>query len=283
MAKPKDIYRSSEGRVAVRTWCEARLTAFTRPYDRLSVETSLGSTEAIAMGDGDTTVVLLPGTNFAAATWLNVTSDLAAQFRVFAVDIPGQPGLSSPTRPSDRHAYAGWVEEVLEQLGIRAPILVGHSLGAHIALSAAASPSIAGLVLISPAGIIRLRATPSVLFRSTAWLARRDEASSRALVRLMTTRETPPDDLVEWMTLVGKHVRTSLAPPPLPASTLARVDVPCLIRSGDHDVFLPEKRLAAGVATRLPKARFEPVDGAGHLLPHERPDVLVAGVQELSG
>ena len=235
------------------------------------------------MGSGGRAVVLLPGTNFAAATWLDVTSDLAAHSRVFALDIPGQPGLSGSTRPSRRHAYVAWVEEVLERLGINTPILLGHSLGAHIALSAAAaSGSIGGLVLISPAGIIRLRTAPRVLFRSMTWLARRDEASSASLLRLMTTRESPPENLVEWMTLVGKHVRTTLAPPPLPASAFARVDVPCLIQSGSHDVFLPKRRLAARVATHLPKASFEAVRGAGHLLPHERPDVLVGAVQTIT-
>ena len=283
MGKPKDVYRSPDGRASVRSWCEARLTTFKLPYERLSIETSVGSTQGVATGNGDRTVVLLPGTNFATATWLDVISELAARYRVVALDIPGQPGLSASTRPSHRSAYVRWVEEVLEQLGPQAPILLGHSLGAHIALSAAAAVSIGGLVLISPAGIIRLRVTPRMLFRSMAWLARRDEASSAALLRMMTTRESPPENLVEWMTLVGKHVRTSLAPSPLPASALGRVNVPCAIRSGSHDVFLPARRLAAAVSTSLTGSLFEVVHGAGHLLPHERPDAVVAAVQTIAG
>lgn len=86
---------------------------------------------------------------------------------------------------------------------MESPILVGHSLGARVALSAAAdSPEIGGLVLISPAGIIRLRVSPAVLVRSMAWLERRDESTSATLVCMMTTHEAP-SELVEWMTLVG--------------------------------------------------------------------------------
>ena len=278
-----NIYRSSAGEATLRAWCEERIASFDCSHRRSSIQTTLGRTEVLEAGAGDRTVVLLPGTNFATATWLDLVEDLGIRYRVIALDIPGQPGLSSSNRPSGPDAYPRWLVETLRVLRVESPILVGHSLGARVALAAAGdSPEIGGLALISPAGIIRLRVSPAILVRAMVWLARRDESSSAALVRMMTTQEAPPE-LVEWMTLVGQIVRTSFAPSPLPDSVLARVDVPCVILVGSHDVFLPSLRVAARVAEWLPVAVLEVVPGAGHLLPHERPDALEAALRRVFG
>jgi pimeloyl-ACP methyl ester carboxylesterase len=77
------------------------------------------------------------------------------------------------------------------------------------------------------------------------------------------------------MALVGRHVRTSLAPSPLPTADLDRLrDIPTTVLSGRHDAFLPADRLATSVRKRLPAAAMRIVDDAGHLMPHERPEVV---------
>lgn len=279
----KNIYRSPAGEASVRAWCDERLGSMDYPYRRSSIDTSLGRTEAVETDAGNIPVVLLPGTNFATATWLDLLKELAPDYRVTALDVPGQPGLSSSHRPSRPHAYVRWLAEALEGFGVVNPIVVGHSLGARTALAAAAeSLTVRGLVLISPGGIIRLRVSPSVLRRSIAWLARRDEATAAGLLRIMTTQEEPPEHLVEWMTLVGRNVRTSFAPSPLPREVLGRVDTPCVIRSGSDDAFLPPQRLAAGIADRLPRAQLEIVAGAGHLLPYESADEVLNALRRIT-
>jgi pimeloyl-ACP methyl ester carboxylesterase len=59
----------------------------------------------------------------------------AEHFRVYAVDIVGEPGRSAPARPPlGSDDYAGWLDDVFDALGLARASLVGASLGAWLAL-----------------------------------------------------------------------------------------------------------------------------------------------------
>jgi pimeloyl-ACP methyl ester carboxylesterase len=137
-----------------------------------------------------------------------------------------------------------------------------------------------GLVLIAPAGLIRLRVGPALLATTIRWLVRRDEASSARLLRRMAGPDADlPAELVTWTALVGRHVRTSLAPSPLSSAALAEVRCPVWLVAGRHDPFLPPQRLTDAL-TRLggPTAAVV-VDKAGHLVPEEAPHEVLRAVQ----
>ena len=95
------IYRTREGRQAIRAWCQARLSDWNSPHHARLVPTTVGDVHVVTAGNGPD-LVLLPGTNFAAATWLDLVASLAARHTVHAVDLPGQAGLRG--RPDRRRA-----------------------------------------------------------------------------------------------------------------------------------------------------------------------------------
>ena len=170
------VYRNRGGEVAIRNWCRRRLDRWTAPHERLEIDTDLGRTHLVVAGTGDEgTVLYLPGTNFNAATSLLLAGELAARARVVIADLPGQPGLSSGARPTGPRiaAYGSWAGEVVDEVrrsfGAGPLLLVGHSLGAAVAL-AAPTAGVAALVLIDPAGLVRVRVSPAVLL-STLGLA----------------------------------------------------------------------------------------------------------------
>src|SRR5688500_334877 len=103
------IYRSDDGRTAIRAWCEERLTAAS--FEGRPIEPPLGPTFTTAIGAGHD-VVLLPGTNLATATCIPLIEELSSTGRVTALDLPGQPGLSAEERP-ERDAYGPWLRTVI--------------------------------------------------------------------------------------------------------------------------------------------------------------------------
>jgi pimeloyl-ACP methyl ester carboxylesterase len=280
------IYRSTEGREAIRAWATGRLDRFELPSDRAVHPSSLGPSHVMTAGSGPD-VVLVPGTNFCGAAGLPLIAALARTYRVHAIDLPGQPGLSHDERPGrDRSAYGRWLTELLPKLTGRPAVLVGHSLGARIVLSAVAEGAdVRGLLLVDPAGLMRLSVTWTVMRPTLPWLRRPDAATSAGLLAMMmASGSRPTEDLTDWMTLVGRHVRTSMAPAPLPAAVVRRaLTTPTVVVSGEHDAFLPPDRLARAVARRLPGTRVYRASGAGHLLPDERPDVVVELAGQLAG
>jgi pimeloyl-ACP methyl ester carboxylesterase len=279
-----DLYRTAAGHEFVRAWCVDQLDRWTTPHDRTTVATSAGETHLVDAGAGEVTVLYVPGTTLNAATSLSLVAALSAGHRVVVADVPGQPGLSGATRPRGNRllAYGLWVDEIVAHLRTDRLVLVGHSLGAAIAL-AAGTPGVAGLVLLDPAGLIRLRVSPSVLAATLPWLVRPTPARSARLLRqLHAPGAQPSATQIEWMTLAARHSRSSLAPPPLPASSVRRWQaVPRAVLTGEGDCFLPVAGLRRAVRAEL-ASELQVLEGAGHLTPDERPETIAEAIGRLA-
>lgn len=267
------IYRSWSGQEAIAGWCVEQLDGWPVAHDRRVITAHGVRTHVVIAGRGEGTVLVVPGTNFGAAAYLQLGAALAQHGRVVLVDLPGQPGLSSGERvPAAGRLewYGRWLGELVEQT-VNGPVtVVGHSLGAAIALSSDSS-LLQRQVLVSPAGVTRLRITPAVLLASAAWALRRRTASSARLLRLMYgPGHSPRPELVEWMTLVARHVRSSADPGGV---ALTARDIDRTVVVGDSDVFLPSRTLAPAVQRTL-GVELEVIASAGHLVTDEFPDQI---------
>ncbi|MFJ6485044.1 alpha/beta fold hydrolase [Streptomyces sp. NPDC091682] len=270
------IYRSAAGREHIRRWCTDRLDAWPVPHERSQVTANGVLTHLVTAGSGPTTVVFVPGTNFNAAASLPLATALtAAGHRLVMADVPGQPGLSSEKRTVPGvglSSYGTWLSEVLETAVAGPAVVIGHSFGAAIALSSP-SPRIDRLVLVSPGGLGRLRLAPGLLAASAAWFMRPTPAHSTRLLRAMLAPgHQPRTELVEWMTLVARHSRSSGAPG---TADLPSRAIPRLVATGAHDTFLPPRRLAPVVRATLGTG-LHVIPDAGHLVVEEHPDRLAA-------
>jgi pimeloyl-ACP methyl ester carboxylesterase len=230
-------------------------------------------------------VVFLPGTNFNAATSVELMAAFVrAGLTVTCADLPGQPGLSAPDRPSaEEPAYAAWIGEVLTHVRRDLPAggtvtLVGHSRGAAVALTAPVE-LVDHLVLVSPAGLVDVRPTWQMLRATMPWLVRRNVAGSRRLARLMTgPLGSPSPELVDWLTLVARSSRTTGAPGRCADSALHRWRARSVrVLIGEHDCFFPPGRLRDPVREEL-GTDLSVVAGAGHLLVDQAPESVVAAV-----
>lgn len=99
----------------------------------------------------DNTVLLLPGALATTAFYDDLLAEprlSAASIRFVAATLPGYAGTPPPDDPSIEH-YAKLASELAAQSGC--DVVVGHSLGANVALEMAAAGHFRGpLVLLSP-------------------------------------------------------------------------------------------------------------------------------------
>jgi pimeloyl-ACP methyl ester carboxylesterase len=278
------VYKSSRGRLAVRRWCADALAQADFPLTNTTVDISVGQVALASAGRRQRQVVMLPGTASNAAAALPWLRALSARWTTTVVDLPGQPGLSDPHRPRrDRLACYGRVlDEVLTVANLDRVVLVGNSLGAAVAL-AADSPRIAARALISPAGFIRLTVDPALTRAAARWLLRPTTEHTRTMLRLFVAPgEDPPETEVEWMTLMATNCHTTLAPPPLLAELLARrAGLPCVVGVGEHDRFLPPRRLAPALCQTM-DLDLKILPGMGHLTTPAHLDDVVALVAEVA-
>jgi pimeloyl-ACP methyl ester carboxylesterase len=134
-------------------------------------------------------LVLLHALGLSRRSWDPVLPALASRFDVIAVDLPGF-GDSAP-RPEPGEvppaALAQSVADLLDDLGISTPHLVGNSIGGWVALELASRRPVASLTLLSPAGLWP-RNPPlydRISLRASRWLARH---ATGLLGRLVASR-----------------------------------------------------------------------------------------------
>jgi pimeloyl-ACP methyl ester carboxylesterase len=269
------IYKSAVGQQRIRDWCVGQLQSWHVAHDRRVVVANGVETHVVSAGGGDVTVVYLPGTNFNAASSLPLAEVMASRYRVVLVDVPGQPGLSDGHRDASTGSSQWcrrWLEEVLGQVAVGPVVVMGHSYGGAIAMSST-SPLIGGRLLVSTAGLSRLRISIPVLVAAGNWSVLRRAWTSVRLLRLMLAPgHHPRPALVEWMTLVAEHCRSSGSPSLVPSPS---TEVPTAVAVGAHDIFLPPAALRVVVRERF-GSELIVVPNSGHLVVEEAPQELMA-------
>lgn len=87
----------------------------------------------LVYGNGEPTVLMLPGITSPAITWEFVAEPLAVGRRVIVLDIRGRGLSDAPASGYALTDYVADVSAVIEALGLDRPVVLGHALGGRIA------------------------------------------------------------------------------------------------------------------------------------------------------
>jgi pimeloyl-ACP methyl ester carboxylesterase len=91
-------------------------------------------------GSGSRTCVLIHGFGQGAYAWSEVTPFLVPRYRTLAIDLRGHGDSSwDPAARYRAHDHAADVLRIIDHLGIDRFVLIGHSLGANVAIRVAAA------------------------------------------------------------------------------------------------------------------------------------------------
>ncbi|MCU1278907.1 MAG: Alpha/beta hydrolase fold [bacterium] len=227
-------------------------------------------------------LVCVHGAGSSSVMWMEVVRRLSPQRRVVAPDLPGH-GQSDPWHAPDDVTIAMYrdaVGTVCAELKIERAVLMGHSMGALIALDAAAAwpERVAGLILVG--GGVRLPVAPQVFVRLTGDFAR----FGKWLSRVVWSPTTPLDVVERWGSVAfTADQQTTLADfravERFDGSALAaRVRAPTLVLGGADDLMTPPA-LTRELAAAIPGARAVVVPDAGHMLPQEQPERFFAELE----
>jgi pimeloyl-ACP methyl ester carboxylesterase len=246
-----------------------------------------------------TTVVLLHGKNFCAATWGDTIRDLAARgYRVIA---PDQIGFCKSTKPGDYqysfHALAANTRALLDHAGgADRVVLVGHSTGGVLAIRFALlyPERVSQLVLVNPLGLNDTLAegvpyTPLAQLRAEE--AKTDTASIRAYQQRNYYAGTWRPDYDHWVAMLagqyasprGATVREAQArlsemieTQPV-AAELGRVSVPVTLIIGQTD----RTAFRANTAPEAIRARVRTVPQAAEAAVKQFPDARLVRLEGL--
>lgn len=105
-------------------------------------------------GQGEV-LLLLHGWGSSVDAWRRMIAEFSPSFRLVAVDLPGFGGSDMPPAPWAVEDYAEFVLKFMQTLGLRDPILVGHSYGGRVIIKLAGTGRVAPskIILIDSAGV----------------------------------------------------------------------------------------------------------------------------------
>ncbi|BEK96995.1 alpha/beta fold hydrolase [Nocardia seriolae] len=263
------IYKSEAGRQAIQARYREILRQWPIPAEQLHVATREGDTFVLASGPQDAPpLVLLHGSGSNSSAWRGDIASWAADFRVYAVDMPGEPGGSAESRPElGSDAIAAWLDDVLAGLGISAASFVGMSLGGWTALDyAVRRPArVTELALYCPGGIGKQRF--GWIFKNLLdhLFSNHDLRRSAAIVTGLNL--TDHAEILDDVTLTFTHFNPRTGKLPIfTDAQLSSLKMPVLVIVGADDAMFKSAETARRAEQLIPDATIRVLPGVGHAI-----------------
>lgn len=259
-------------------------------------------------------IVFLHATGFNAHAYRVMLAPLGQRYHVLALDFRGHGRTTLPPR---RFGYASWachrddVIAVLERCASAPVTLAGHSLGGTVALLVAAmrpdlvaSIALADPVILPPFAAAAIEAPLAPLLLRYIFPLARNAARRRArfadresAVAAFTgrgvfktfTREMIEDYVADGLIEDGHGAMKLACTPEYEAATFSahrnrpwraykKLTRPMVILRAEKRSTLSAAAIGR-IAAMQPQARIATVEGAGHMLPMERPDRVRAAIE----
>jgi len=271
------IFKTLNGEHKVRQAYQQLLDRWPVEHDQLFVPTCSGETHVIVCGpDKGSALVLLHGSGSNSARWMSEVPTWSEDRKVVLIDMIGEPGLSSATRPDFKSSgYADWFSDLCEQLGLSQVHLLGESLGGWVALDFAIrrSDGVRSLSLFCPGGIgpmktgsLVLKTLPFMMFG--AWGRRK--ALEMALGQNPVKAAGMSPEQWAFFELVWREFKPRREKLPLRTDAeLKGLSMPVLLVMGERDAMIDAVATEARLKAHAQNIAIHMLPGVGHLLPNQ--------------
>jgi pimeloyl-ACP methyl ester carboxylesterase len=262
------IYKSLEGYRVIMGLYDKVLSLWPVPYQTCNVATRHGNTFVIVSGSPDSEpLVLLHGSSSNAVSWIGNVVEYSKHFRVYAVDIPGEPGRSDSDRPSwNSSAYAKWMEDLLNGLKIKQTILLGLSQGGWTAIKFASyqPERVKKLVLLTPAGIMPAKA--SFIFKAL-FFKMFGKRGAEAINKMVFGKDKIDPGAVVFMNAIMTNFKPRIENMKMYTDQeLSRLTMPVLLVGGKLDAIQNNDKISLRLKKLVPGLTSHILPDCGHVL-----------------
>ncbi len=266
------IYKTDEGQQAVQEYYQTFINDWPVAFEQLKLTTRFGETHLLTCGDKALPpLLLIHGAMANATAWFLDVEEWSKHFRIYAVDIIGEPGLSAQARlPMNTDAYTLWLDDVMQEAGLSDAAVVGESLGGWLALDYASRrpEKITKLALLAPGGVgpqrkFLLKALPLML------LGKWGKRKVREMIFGPEEKNPSPTILRfrEFFALITQHVTPRMEKLPiLSDQALQNISAPVLAIVAGKDVLLDAKSTQSRLENNVADVRVIFKPEARHLI-----------------
>ncbi|MDG5854869.1 alpha/beta fold hydrolase [Clostridium beijerinckii] len=260
------VFKTNEGKNDVIKFYDKFLQKLALSYEKFYVDTRYGKTFIIASGEkSNPPLILLHGSGMNSAMWLRDIKEYSKTYRVYAIDMLGEPGKSDENRPSlSGSSYAEWLKEVFENLSVERANIIGISLGAWLAIKFSVSyPEMASkLVLLCPSGVGPQK--KSFIFKAIAYGILGEKGLDKLYYKV-NGNQPIPEEMLKYQKLIGKSFNYRKETIPVFSDNeLKLLTMPTVLFVGAKDIMLHSDKTARRLGNLLPHAQINILPKAGH-------------------
>lgn len=263
------VFKSKAGRDLIHQTARSIYESDPVASDRSILQSEeFGETHLIRTGPKNAPpLILLHGTSSNSASWFGYIPEWSERFRIYALDLPGQPGLSDDRRPliSDG-GMRRWLRSCVEQIGLKKFHIVGMSLGGTTALSYASQwpESISSMTLLTSGGLAHPRL--SFVFRALPLFFLGDHGA-RCINRIAHGSAPVDPETEAFAILAARHFRPFAENFPLfTDEELGKIHFPLLYIAGRDDALLNTTKSARRLKEAVPEAEILIIENLGHVV-----------------
>ena len=233
-------------------------------------------------GEGSPTVLLEAGLSMGVAAWQQVQAAVSRLTRVCSYDRAGYGWSDEGPAPRTSRAISDDLTRLLDRAQITPPlILVGHSLGGLYLRHFAALHlgTVSGMVLVDSSH--EDQGNPGAVMQGFFLIA-----NAMGTRRLFMRFDHPVFDSVynankNLATTQRELEGVAASARDVKAASLSLGDRPLVVLSRDSPPDSSWSRLQLDLLARSQRSKRIVVEGAGHMIHEERPEAVVAAIQEL--
>ncbi|MBN2736160.1 MAG: alpha/beta hydrolase [Spirochaetales bacterium] len=264
--KTLNVYKSPEGQKQILQCYEKNLATWPVPKETMVIDNPIAQGFVIASGPKNAPpLVLFHGSGSNSLTWANESVELSKHFRLYAMDLPGEPGKSEARRYDwQGQEYMDWISMMLESLGIEECVMGGLSLGGGFALKYAANnrDRVKALVLISPGGIVPVKPDLKLI-----WYALQGKRGFEKMCRYLFPGVILDGPAAEFMALTAEHFNYNQGQPPqVSDEALKQLSIPVLYYAGGKDPLVNTKATLTRLKKHVAQLYARIYEDKGHLL-----------------
>ena len=280
MSRQLASFTSSHGETGYLSAYDAVLKLWPVPCEESDIMTRYGATHVIASGaEGSPPLLLLHATGTSSTMWFPNIGALSSAYRVYAVDIMGEPGKSRQSRLLvDREDCAQWLVDVMQGLGVERTNIAGLSYGGWHALNFSLSfpERIDRIVALAPGASVLPFSWPVLaLLRLLPYLPFKPNP-----LKSFFSKGFQPNELFTGQFASGvQHFRypapkESIFTNVFGEDELSSIGSPTLFIVGENEVIYDPVAAIEKVDRLIPDVETKLVPNAGHLVSMEQPALV---------
>ena len=238
-------------------------------------------------GKGAPALIFLHYFGGAASSWNEMILQLQNEFRCIAVDLYGFGNSPAPQLPLTVEESSEKVRELIQHFSLDKYVLIGHSMGAKIAVNIATKPltGLQGLVLIAPSppspepmkkkdrkemhNAFGKREAIEKMLKNALGSTMADDGFEREVLHNLSVSE------IAWRSWPGLGSKEDIS------LRMQYVQVPIYILYGEKDKRFTKKFLSKEYNQYFKTFSLTEIKGAGHLVPIEAPENAAAEIRKL--